>query len=87
MAKYYFGRCELDTDRHQLAVAGIPRHIEPQVFDLLKLFVERGDSLVSHEDLIEHIWHGRIVTDSAISVRISAARKAIGDNGTEQAII
>jgi TolB-like protein/DNA-binding winged helix-turn-helix (wHTH) protein len=87
LAKYYFGRCELDTDRHQLAVAGIPRHIEPQVFDLLKLFVERGDRLVSHEDLIAHIWHGRIVTDSAISVRISAARKAVGDNGTEQAII
>ena len=87
MPKYFFARCELDTDRHEFRVSGLPRYIEPQVFDLLELFVERGSNLVSREDLIERIWRGRIVSDSAISVRINAARKAVGDNGTLQSVI
>lgn len=87
LSKYYFARCELDTDRHELRVAGIPRHVEPQVFDLLQLFIERGGSLVSRDELIEHVWRGRIVSDSAISVRVNAARKAVGDSGTLQSVI
>lgn len=87
MAKYFFAGVELDTDRHELLVAGRPRRTEPQVFDLLKLLAERGNDLVSRDELIERVWHGRVITDSAISVRINAARKAVGDDGKKQAII
>ena len=87
MAVYRFARCELDSDQHQLLVSGIRRHVEPQVFDLLLLLAERGNAIVSHEELIEKVWKGRIVSDSAISVRINAARKLVGDNGSRQAII
>jgi len=68
-------------------VAGIRRHIEPQVFDLLRFLIERGDAVASREDLVAHVWKGRIVSDSAISVRVNAARKAVGDDGKRQAII
>ena len=87
MAVYRFARCELDSDQHQLLVSGIRRHVEPQVFDLLLLLAERGNAIVSHDELIEKVWKGRIVSDSAISVRINAARKLVGDNGSRQAII
>ena len=33
------------------------------------------------------VWEGRIVSDSALSSQIKAARKAIGDNGKAQALI
>ena len=42
MAVYRFGRCVIDSDKHQLLVSGIRRHIEPQVFDLLLRLVEQG---------------------------------------------
>ena len=87
MAVYQFGRCVIDSDQHQLLVSGIRREIEPQVFDLLLLLVEKGGELVSHDALIESVWRGRVVSDSAISVRINAARKAVGDDGNRQAII
>ena len=87
MAIYQFGRCELDSGRHRLLVAGINRHIEPQVFDLLHFLAEKGDSITTHDELIDRVWKGRIVSDSAISVRINAARKVVGDNGSRQAII
>jgi len=87
MTIYQFGRCELDSDRHRLLVAGIERHIEPQVFDLLHFLAEKGDSITTHDELIGRVWKGRIVSDSAISVRINAARKVVGDTGSRQAII
>ncbi len=87
MAVYQFGRCVLDSDQHQLLVSGIRREIEPQVFDLLLLLAEKGGELVSHDALIESVWRGRVVSDSAISVRINAARRAVGDDGNRQAII
>ncbi len=87
MTLYRFGRCELDTEQHRLLVSGIERHVEPQVFDLLQLLAEKGEAITTRDELIERVWLGRIVSDSAISVRINAARKVVGDNGDRQEII
>jgi tetratricopeptide (TPR) repeat protein len=42
---------------------------------------------VSRDELIERIWGGRIVSESALSTRINAVRSAIGDSGNEQRLI
>ena len=57
------------------------------MFDLLRLLMSRAGTLVSHDVLIAEVWGGRIVSDAAISARISAARAAIGDDGTAQRYI
>jgi len=87
MGLYYFARCELDTERRLLKVAEISQDVEPLVFDLLAFLLDRGDTVVSRDELIAKLWNDRVVSDSAISVRINAARKAVGDNGKDQAII
>jgi TolB-like protein len=43
--------------------------------------------VVSKDDLIAAIWGGRIVSESTLTSRINAARKAIGDSGEEQRLI
>ncbi|PQO24010.1 hypothetical protein C2I36_05285 [Rhodobacteraceae bacterium WD3A24] len=82
--RYHFGECQLCTETFTLTVAGVPRPVEPQVFDLLHLLVKRAGTVVTHDDLIATIWNGRIVSDAAISSRISSARAAIDDNGARQ---
>jgi TolB-like protein len=61
--------------------------VEPQVFDLLVYLLENRDRVVSKDDLIDKIWGGRIVSDSTLTSRINAARKAIGDSGSDQKLI
>src|SRR5262249_49318850 len=37
--------------------------------------------------LIDGVWAGRIVSDSTLNSRMSAARRAVGDSGAEQRMI
>ncbi len=84
---YEFSNCLIDPDKHLFVCGGLPVHLEPQVFDLLLLLVDRKGRLVTKDDLVEIVWHGLSVSDATISARINAARRAVGDTGRAQAII
>jgi pimeloyl-ACP methyl ester carboxylesterase len=49
--------------------------------------VKNRDRVVSKDDLIDGVWGGRIVSESTLTSRITAVRKAIGDTGKEQRLI
>jgi TolB-like protein/DNA-binding winged helix-turn-helix (wHTH) protein len=85
--KYRFAHFEIDLNRHELRQSGEVVHIEPQVFDLIVHFVRNRDRIVSKDELIETIWHGRIISEAALSSRINGARRALGDNGNDQIFI
>jgi DNA-binding winged helix-turn-helix (wHTH) protein/pimeloyl-ACP methyl ester carboxylesterase len=85
--QFRFGDCLLDPARRELRRAGALVTVEPQVFDLIEYLVHQRDHVVSRDDLIEHVWNGRIVSESTLATRINAARKAIGDDGNRQALI
>lgn len=77
----------LDLERRELRRDGALITLEPQVFDLLVYLVLRRDRVVGKDELFEAIWSGRIVSDSALSTRINAVRRAIGDDGASQRLI
>ncbi len=82
-----FGNFEIDVDRYELRRGDELVPVEPQVFDLLVHLVRNRDRIVSKSELTDVIWKGRIVSEAALSARISAARRAIGDNGADQMLI
>ena len=77
----------LDTDRRELRRGSERIAVEPQVFDLLIYLLENRDRVVSKNDLIASVWGGRIVSESTLTSRINAARKAVGDSGVKQRVI
>jgi DNA-binding winged helix-turn-helix (wHTH) protein/tetratricopeptide (TPR) repeat protein len=84
---YFFDKFALDPDRRELRCGGSVVAMEPLAFDLLEHLIRHRERVVSRDDLIEQIWGGRIVSESALSTRINAVRSAIGDSGTEQRLI
>jgi adenylate cyclase len=84
---YRFEDYGLDTDRRELYRGTSLISLEPKVFDLLAYVVENRERVVSKEDLIAAIWHGRIVSESALTTCINAARTAIADSGEAQRLI
>ena len=85
--RYLFEDYALDTDRCELCRRGEIVRLEPQAFDLLEYLIRNRERVVGRDDLLAAIWGGRIVSDSAMTTRINAARCAIGDTGKAQRLI
>jgi TolB-like protein/Flp pilus assembly protein TadD len=84
---YQFATYTLDTARRELRQDGALVAVEPQVFDLLRVLIAGRDRVVSRDDLLEAVWHGRIVSEATLGSRLNAARTAIGDTGAQQRLI
>ena len=87
MMIYEFDEFELDVAAGELRQRGKAVAAEPQVFALLNLLIENSDRLISKDELIEKIWDGRIVSESALTSRVKSARQALGDDGKTQKYI
>jgi len=85
--RYRVGDHVLDTRKFEVRNGDRLVAAEPQVLSLLFLLIENRDRLVSKDELVETIWDGRAVSDSAISSRIKSARKLLGDDGDAQRLI
>ena len=84
---YAFGECELDVRRGELRYAGEYRHLEPQAYDVLRHLLLNRARLVPKEELLDHVWGGRLVTPGTLNSRLKAVRQAIGDDGKTQRMI
>src|ERR1700733_13503411 len=85
--EFLFSDHTRDIDRRELRRGPEAVAVEPQVFDLFVHLIENRDRVVSKDDLIAAVWGGRIVSDSTLTSRINATRKAAGDNGEQQKLI
>ena len=61
--------------------------VEPQVFDFIEFLIRNRERVVSKDDLLRTVWKGRIVSESALTTCINAARTAVGDSGEAQRLI
>lgn len=85
--RYRFDAFLLDTSQFRLCHGEAPVHVEPMVFDLLRLFVENAGTVIDRDRLCADVWGGRIVAEATLSTAIKSARRALGDSGAAQGYI
>jgi TolB-like protein/Tfp pilus assembly protein PilF len=85
--QFRFGDYALDIDRRELTRGSDLISIGPQVFDLLVYLLQNRERVVSKDDLLAAVWCGRTVSESTLTSRINAVRKAVGDSGERQRLI
>jgi TolB-like protein/cytochrome c-type biogenesis protein CcmH/NrfG len=85
--RFHFSDYVLDTGRRELRCGDRSIEVEPQVLDLLIYLIKNNDRVITKDDLIDSIWGGRVVSDTTLTSRIYAARRAIGDSGRNQKLI
>ena len=84
---YKFNNIRIDTEKFIIFSNKDEIPVEPQVFNLIVFLIENNNQIVSRDQLLNHVWKGRIVSDTSINNNIKTARKALGDDGTQQKVI
>jgi predicted ATPase len=73
-----FGRFKILVQRRELLADGRRVDMGGRVFDLLMTLIEARGTVVSKDDLMSHIWPGRIVEENNLQAAVSVLRKALG---------
>ena len=71
---YEFNGFRLEGTQRRLLYQGQPVPLKGKILDLLLYLVRNRSHVVGKDELIAKVWRGRIVSDSALSTRINAAR-------------
>lgn len=75
---YSFENFRLDASRLMLYKDDAPLALAPKVVETLLALVERGDEIVSKEELIERLWKDSFVEESNLTQNIYLLRKTLG---------
>ena len=77
---YQFGEFLVEPSQNQISVRGEVRILEPKTMDLLVYLIKHRERTVSSDELLTHLWPGRVVEESTIHRRINQLRKALSDS-------
>ena len=84
--KYRIGELELVPDKCLLARDGEPVRLPELPFQVLVYLVERRDSVVSRQELLDRFWDGRDSYEEALTRCVSTIRTQLGDRKYESGI-
>jgi len=80
---FLFGEFELDASTFKLRKGGQEIALQPKVFDAIRYLVENSDRVVPKEELLDALWPGEHVNDTAVPWTISRARKVLCQNADD----
>ena len=64
---FAFEDYELDLDLFELRCRGTPVAVQPKVLDVLAYLIRARETVVSKQELLEHVWRGEIVSETALT--------------------
>lgn len=77
----------VDLSRNQLKFKGDEIQLPKKELAVLTLLAKNAGEVVSHDQLMEHIWGDSVVSPNTLQRYIAQLRKAFGDNSKKQSII
>lgn len=84
---YRFADCQVDPALRQVRCRGVVAEPQPKALDLLLYLIAHRERVVDKEELLEQIWPGVVVSESALTQALRKARAMVGDDGERQAVI
>jgi len=63
----------------RIARAAEERHVPPLIIDLLRLLAQNAGQVVGKEQILDELWEGRFVSESALTRAVAELRGLLGD--------
>ncbi len=77
---YAFGPYRLETNTHLLRYESETITLPPKIHQLLLFFLQNPGHLISREVLLDAVWSGTFVEDTALRRAVNTLRKALNDD-------
>ena len=84
--RYRFGSVEFDESRFELRVAGLAVDIQRKPLDVLKYLLDHAGSVVSKDELLEHLWSGTAPVENVVGNAIAKLRAALGEENARRIV-
>lgn len=79
-AIFEFADLTLDARQRTVFRDGLRIPLPKLTYELLFALVDAAPALLSHDDLAERVWRGRLVTPETLNQRVLLLRRALGDD-------
>jgi len=77
---FQFGHFCLDVKSQALYYKSEEIELEPRVFEVLYLMLQRPNEVITKDEFFEFVWEGKIVSDWALSRAIKEVRKKLREH-------
>ncbi|GHE84497.1 winged helix-turn-helix domain-containing protein [Thalassotalea profundi] len=85
--RFLFGDIVVDAAQVKLTKNNQQLACEPRVFELLVYFCNHANKAISRNELLEHVWEGRVVSDAAVNRAVGELRKLLEVNPSSPQLI
>jgi len=84
---FYIDDFKIDLSRSVVITGDCETHVEPKVLQVLLLLTKRQNEVVTHKEIMEHVWKGTEVVPNALQRCIAILRKVLKDDAKAPSII
>lgn len=85
--RYCFEQFEFDTREGRLYCREQMIRARPKLVELIRYLLHHRRQIVTHEELLDHLWPDVQVGQTSLSTLINEARDLLGDSGYDQRMI
>ncbi len=84
---FYLGDWLVQPGLNRASSCGRSIHLRPQLMDVLVCLARRPGTTVPRHDLLDQVWPGQFVAETALARCVAELRQALGDRAHQPAII
>lgn len=81
--RWTFGKAIFDERTLELSVEGAPVELEKKALDVLGFLLRHAGEVVTKDELLEAVWPGRVLSDSALTSCMAKLRSALSDEAQD----
>ncbi len=85
--KFMLGDCLIEPESRQVSRNGSVEHLEPRTMSVLLMLCHNANTVVSTDDIIDEVWHGRPMGDNPVYKAIARLRQVLGDDSRNPRVI
>lgn len=84
---FYLGDWLVQPGLNRASSGGKSIHLRPQLMDVLVCLARRPGSTVPRHDLLDQVWPGQFVAETALARCVAELRQALGDRAHQPVVI